>query len=102
VRVRREVPVFFIFYYYKNANWSVFRHILDENLNLDISIDLMRTELDLDVMVNTITSIMVKARSRSVLVVHPTQFALTLTSHIKSIIRLKNSHRHRAQRARLT
>jgi hypothetical protein len=71
VRVRREVPDFIIFDY-KNANWSLFRQILDENLNLDISLDRMRTELDLDVMVNTITSVMVEARSHSVPVVRPT------------------------------
>jgi hypothetical protein len=86
-----EVPDFFIFDY-KNANWSLFRQIFDENLNLDLSLDLMRTELDLDVM----------ARSRSVPVVCPTRFALTLIPHIKSIIRLKNSQRHRVQRARLS
>jgi hypothetical protein len=49
----------------------------------------MGTELDLDVIVNTITSVMVEAKSRSVPVVRSTRFALPLTFHIKSIIRLK-------------
>jgi hypothetical protein len=96
VRVKREVPDFFIFDY--NHAPPFFRQILDENLNLDISLDRMRTEIDLDVMVS-ITSVIVDARSRSVSVVRPTQFSLTLTPHIKSIIRLKNSQRYRAQRA---
>jgi hypothetical protein len=94
------VPDFFIFDN-KNANWSLFRQILDENLNLDISLNRMRIGLDLDVMVYTITSVMVEARSRSVPVIRRSRFALTLTLHIKSIIRLKNFQRHRAQRARL-
>jgi hypothetical protein len=97
VRVRREVPDFFIIDY---KNWSLLRQILDENLNLDISLDRMGSKLDLNVMVNTITSVMVEARSRSVPVVRPTRFALTLTPHIKSIIRLKNSQRHRARLTR--
>jgi hypothetical protein len=101
VSVQREVPDFFIFDY-AHANWDLFRRILDENLGLDISLDRMESGLDLDVMVDTFTSVLVDARSHSVPMVRPTRFSLTLTPHIKSIIRLKNSQRHRAQRARLT
>jgi hypothetical protein len=68
--------------------------------NLDISLDRTGSKLDLDVMVDT--SVMVEGRSRSVPKVWPTCFGLSLTPRIKSIIRLKNSQRHRAQRARLT
>jgi hypothetical protein len=99
--VQREVPDFFVFDY-KHANWDFFRRILDENLSLAISLDCMGSELDLDVMVDTFTSVMVEPRSRSVPMVQPTSFALSLIPRIKSIIRLKNSQRRRAQRARLT
>jgi hypothetical protein len=80
VKVQREVPGFFVFDY-KHANWDLFRRILDENLSLDISLDRMGSELDLDVMVDTYTSIMVDARSRSVPMVQPNRFALSLTTY---------------------
>jgi hypothetical protein len=46
---------------------------------LDISLDRMGSELD--VMVDTYTSIMVDARSRSVPMVQPNRFALSLTTY---------------------
>jgi hypothetical protein len=77
VTVQREVPGFFVFDY-RNANWDLFCRILDENLSLDISLDRMGSELDLDVMVDTFTTAMVETRSRSVPMVQPTRFALSL------------------------
>jgi hypothetical protein len=79
--VQREVPDFSVFYY-KHANWDLFRRILD--LSLDILLDHMGSDLDLDVMVDTFTSVMLEARSRSVPKVRPTNFALSLTPRIES------------------
>jgi hypothetical protein len=65
VIVQREVPDFFDFDY-RHANWDLFCRTLDENLSLNISLDRMGSKLDLDVMVETFTSVMVEARSCSV------------------------------------
>jgi hypothetical protein len=90
-----------IFLFFSRSRWGYFFWRVVEPFSPDSWREL-EFELELDVMVNTITSVIVEARSRSVPVVGPTWFAVTLTPHIKSIIRLKNSQRYRAQRAWLT
>jgi hypothetical protein len=52
VTVQREVPDFFNFDW-KHPNRDIFFQFLDENLSLYISLDCMRSELDLNMMVDT-------------------------------------------------
>jgi hypothetical protein len=84
--VQRELPDFFIFDYK-----HLFRQIFWTKISVWIfHWDCNKSEFDLDVMVDIFTAVKMD------------RFALSLTPRIMSIIRLKNSQRHRSQRARLT
>jgi Reverse transcriptase (RNA-dependent DNA polymerase)/Endonuclease-reverse transcriptase len=94
---RREIPDHFIFNY-KHADWNQFKLILDSRIDLDFSLDRIDNESQIDLMIDTFTTVLLEARSESVPKISPFRFSLVLTEEIKSKITRRNTLRRRAQR----
>jgi hypothetical protein len=62
---RREIPDHFIFNY-KHADWNQFKLILDSRIDLDFSLDRIENESQIDLMIDTFTTVLLEARLESV------------------------------------